>query len=236
MILRLDPDDPDAEGNEIEDLGNQHIQPIADALADQLAQVAASEATVSAITRVADNLPPNALREALEQLLAASAGRGVRVATDNLSTINIGVNWRLANEMARVWAQTYSYELVSYINSNSRQFIAEALADWVQSGAGLDDLIAQLGTRFDATRAQLIASTEATRAYAEGSFTTYEQAGFNRRPPEEDRPPAHPRCRCWVSLMEKDGGWHYVWLTAQDELVCPICGPKHLRSLGVARA
>lgn len=237
LILRLDPDDPDAEGNEIEAIANAHIEPIADALAEQLAAVAASEATVSGITRIADALPSQRLREALEALLTESSGRGVRVAADNLSTVNIGVNWRLVNEMARSWAQTYSYELVSYINSNSRQFIADSLAGWVQSGAPLSDLIDQLSVRFDSTRARLIGVTESTRAFASGTLATYESAGFAMRPPEDQIPPRHISCRCWISLRDNgDGTWDYVWLTAQDDRVCPLCGPRHLQSIGVAKA
>jgi len=43
------------------------------------------------------------------------------------------------------------------------------------------------------------------------------------------------RCRCWVWLAEPDPGrWDYGWITAQDELVCPICAPKHQTSIGFA--
>lgn len=175
------------------------------------------------------------LREALELLLRESAGRGVRVTAEKLSQIAIGVNWNLANEAAKTWAQQYSYGLVSRLTENSRRMLQEAVSRWIDSGAPLDDLIDSVSAIFGTVRGEMIAVTEATRAYAEGSFMTYEQAGFNHRPPEADRPPAHVRCRCWVSLMETDPGvWEYVWLTAQDELVCPICAPKHLTSIGFA--
>ncbi len=193
LLLQLDPDNPDEEAEEIARLARAHQQQLEDALQAQLAHISAGNNAFE-IQALADSLPESDLRLALETLLRESAGRGAIVTAEKLTQIAVGVNWQLANEMARIWANQYSYELVSYITSNSRQFIAAALADWVQSGAPLSDLIAQLGTRFDATRAELIASTEATRAYAEGSFTLYEQAGFNTRPPAGDRPPAHPRC------------------------------------------
>jgi hypothetical protein len=236
MILLPDPDDPESEGDAISDLANTHQSSIEDALRRQRAAVV-------------DNLDPERLndverliptedddlREALEVLLRDSVGRGVRVTFDKLESIDVGVNWRLANEAARTWAQQYSYSLVSLLNENSRRMLSDAVMRWIESGEPLDSLIDSLAPIFGQDRAAAIAVTEATRAYAEGSFTLYEQAGFNRRPPESERPPAHPRCRCWVSLMETDDGiWEYVWLTAQDELVCPICGPKHLRSIGFA--
>lgn len=234
MLLQLDPDDPDAEGEEIARLAQAQQQQIEAELQEQLAHIASGD-NAAQIQALADTLPEGDLRLALETLLRESAGRGAFITAQKLTQIGLGVNWHLANIEAAAWAQQYSYELVSYITSNSRQFIAEALADWVRSGAPLSDLIDHLGTRFDATRAELIASTEATRAYAEGSFTLYEQAGFNARPPEGDRPPDHPRCRCFVSLGEMaPGEWHYIWYTVTDERVCPRCAPKHLQSIGFA--
>lgn len=234
LLLQLDPDNPDEEADEIARLAATHQQQITDALQGQLAHIAAGDNAIQ-IQALANALPPDNLRLALQTLLWESAGRGAFLTAQKLTQIGLGVNWQLANEAARVWAQQYSYELVSFINSNSRQFISEALTAWIQSGAPLADLIDQLGTRFDAIRADLIATTEATRAYAEGSFTLYEQAGFNARPPEEDRPPDHPRCRCFVSLGEREPGmWYYIWYTANDERVCDRCAPKHLQPIGFA--
>lgn len=234
LILQLDPDDPDAEAAEIARLAAQNQAAIENALQAQLAQVATAEDALQ-LQRIADALPESDLRLALETLLRESAGRGVRVTADKLSQLALGVNWRLSNEAARVWAQNYSYELVSLLTENTRAMLADAIAAWVDSGEPLGTLIDGVASIFGAARAEAIAVTEATRAYAEGSFTLYEQAGFNTRPAEGDRPPAHPRCRCWVSLAEvKPGEWHYLWLTAQDELVCPVCAPRHLTSIGFA--
>jgi hypothetical protein len=236
MILMLDPDDPDEEGNEISRLARAGQPAIDAALQRQLDAVAAA-LDADNLNNVERLIPTDDddLREALERLLRESAGRGVRLTAQKLSQVSIGVNWNLANESARTWAQQYSYELVSRINENSRRMVQDAVSRWIVSGDPLDDLTATISAVFGPVRGEMIAVTEATRAYAEGSFTTYEQAGFNRRPPEADRPPAHVRCRCWISLMETDPGqWDYVWLTAVDELVCEICAPKHLTSIGFA--
>lgn len=193
LILQLDPDDPDAEAAEIARLAAQNQAAIENALRAQLAQVATAEDALQ-LQRIADALPESDLRLALETLLRESAGRGVRVTADKLSQLALGVNWRLSNEAARVWAQNYSYELVSLLTENTRAMLADAIAAWVDSGEPLGTLIDGVASIFGAARAEAIAVTEATRAYAEGSFTLYEQAGFNTRPAEGDRPPAHPRC------------------------------------------
>lgn len=236
MILQLVPDDPDAEGDELARLASAGQPAIDAALQRQLDAVTAG-LDPEALNNVERLIPTDAddLREALEILLRESAGRGVRVTLEKLGQVAIGVNWQLANEAARTWAQQYSYGLVSRLNENSRRMLQETVSRWIGSGAPLDDLIASVSAIFGPVRGEMIAVTEATRAYAEGSFTTYEQAGFNRRPPEANRPPAHVRCRCFVSLMETDPGqWDYVWLTAVDELVCPVCAPKHMTSIGFA--
>lgn len=236
MLLRLDPDDPDGESEIIERLAQQNRPPINAALRDQLSDVVAN-LDADALNNVERLLPTDDddLREALENLLRESAGRGVRVTAQKLGEIAAGVNWNLTNESARIWAQQYSYELVSRINDTTRRLLQDAVTEWIARGDPLDELIAELTPLFGPVRGNMIAVTEATRAYAEGSFTAYEQAGFNHRPPEENRPPAHVNCRCWVSLAETDDGiWEYVWLTAQDELTCPICAPKHLTSIGFA--
>lgn len=236
MILQLVPGDPDAEGDELARLASAGQPAIDAALQRQLDAVTAG-LDPEALNNVERLIPTDAddLREALEILLRESAGRGVRVTLEKLGQVAIGVNWQLANEAARTWAQQYSYGLVSRLNENSRRMLQETVSRWIGSGAPLDDLIASVSAIFGPVRGEMIAVTEATRAYAEGSFITYEQAGFNRRPPEANRPPAHVRCRCFVSLMETDPGqWDYVWLTAVDELVCPVCAPKHMTSIGFA--
>jgi len=236
MFLQLDPGNPDAEADIIARLADEYQGDVEASLRRTAQQVVARLDPV-ALENIEGLIPTEAddLREALERLLSASAGRGVRVVADKLNQIAIGVDWQLANEEARAWAAQYSYDLVRLLDDNSRAMLQRAVARWVESGEPLDALIDDVALIFGTERAKLIAVTEATRAYAEGSFATYEQAGFNRRPPEADRPPAHPGCRCWVSLSESDPGvWEYVWLTAVGERVCPICAPRHMTSIGFA--
>jgi SPP1 gp7 family putative phage head morphogenesis protein len=196
MILRLDPDDDDAEAQEIADLAGQHVDQIGTGLQAQLDHIAVANG-VGEIQRVLDTLPTSTLQEAVDALLQASAGRGVRMAADNMERVMFGVNWRLPNEMALGWARSASYDLVHGITETSRRVIQDALGDWVRDGGRMDDLIARLAPQFGPVRAELIAITESTNAYREGSRILYREVGVRR-----------------VQI-----------LTNRDDRVCDICRP-----------
>lgn len=196
MILRFDPDDDDAEAQEIERLAQQHQQQITSAVGAQLDHISVA-GTSSEVLRRLDTLPTQNLQEALDALLQASAGRGVRMAADNMGRVLFGVNWRLPNEMAMGWARSTSYELVHGITATSRQIIQDALGDWVRDGGRMGDLVARLAPQFGAVRSEMIAVTESTNAYREGSRLLYREVGVQR-----------------VQI-----------LTNRDDHVCDICRP-----------
>ncbi len=235
LILRLDPEDDEAEGNQIQRAADAAQPAIEDQLQAQARHIFEGDPDLDELRRRVAEIPEGGFRDALAQMLQETASLGVQATVSKLHGVGIGFNWQLANLRAAEWANTYSYELVHGINETSRRVIGDALAAWVESGEGLEALIAQLESTFGPVRAEMIAVTEATRAYSEGSFAGYEQAGLRRRPPEADRPPAHPRCRCWPGVQqEHDGSWSYVWFTARDEQVCAICGPRHETVIGDA--
>ena len=74
------------------------------------------------------------------------------------------------------------------------------MGNWVETGDPLDALIEALSPIFGPVRAEKIAQTETTRAYAEGSIQAYEASGV-------------------VEEIE--------WLTVGDAEAedCDICGP-----------
>lgn len=196
MVLRFDPDDDDAEAQEIDDIAQQHVDQIGAGLEAQLEAIAAA-GTSPEILQLLDTLPTQPLQGAVEALLQASAGRGVRMAADTLDRVMMGVNWRLPNEAAMAWARSYSYELVHGITETSRRLIADALGDWVRDGGSMNDLIARLSPQFGPVRAEMIAVTESTRAYGVGSRMQYRSAGIRK-----------------VKL-----------LTNRDDRVCDVCRP-----------
>lgn len=121
-----------------------------------------------------------------------------------MGTISIGVDMAVVNTMAIEWASSYAYDLVKGINDVTRKGIAEAVRLFYERGFSIDELQDDLSRYYNSVRARMIAVTETTRAGVEGERQIAEQ-------------------------IARDSGVQMipVWNTAADELVCPICGPRH---------
>lgn len=104
----------------------------------------------------------------------------------------ISLNLDQFNAAARDWAEAYSYELVTGITETTQKVLQGKVSGWIESGEPLDELIAGLEPVFGDYRAQMIAATEVTRAFAEGNLLSWRQSGV-------------------VSGK--------MWMTAEDELV-----------------
>lgn len=114
----------------------------------------------------------------------------------------IGVDWGLVNHRAYEWAHAYTYELVTGINATTEKYLQGAVSSWIQSGAPLGTLSDTIEGMFGEVRAKMIAVTEVTRAFAQGNIATWMESGV-------------------VSGQR--------WMTAEDDLVCDICGEEGLR-------
>lgn len=126
-----------------------------------------------------------------------------------------GADWDLINEAVLRWVLgatgggfgQYNSDggyvdsiTLALAQTNERQIRAQ-IAEWVQNNLTLQQLTDSLTrTVFSAQRAEMIAVTEITRAYVEGNRVAFRQSGV-------------------VSLIEVQ--------TANDERVCPVCGPRH---------
>lgn len=125
---------------------------------------------------------------------------------DAIAGAGLTSSWDLLHADALSWVvggaqfgDGYANETIRGLLSTSDAMVRTAIADWTLSGEPLPALVTRLeGTVFNRTRAELIAVTEVTRAYAEGSRLAWERGGV-------------------IKLMR--------WNTANDELVCPICEP-----------
>jgi len=99
------------------------------------------------------------------------------------------------------WIGRYRDEWLSRITETSRQYIADKIVDWLRSGDPLESLVKSLMEdqthMFDEIRARRIATTEVTRLYAMGNQAAWEESGYIAS---------------------------FRWNTAEDELVCKICG------------
>lgn len=119
-------------------------------------------------------------------------------AQNAISELGVGVDWQLVNKAVKKWASKYSGELVGGITDTTKDLLQKKLANWIESGQPLSVLIDDIEPMFNASRAEAIAVTEVTKAFAEGNVAS------------------------WKASDVVDGK---VWMTAQDELVCEICEP-----------
>lgn len=106
------------------------------------------------------------------------------------------INWALANEQVISWVGQHTANVVAQITQTNMGAFVEAFEPWHRSGAHLNDLITELTPAYGPQRADWIATTETTRAFAQGNAAAWRSSNA-------------------VEGME--------WMTAQDELVCPIC-------------
>ena len=164
------------------------------------------------------------LRAAIEGMLLRAIDLGVIGAE---ATLGVGIDWTLANIAARDWASQYSYQLVTGINDTTRRVLQKAVARRIETGMPLKELVKELSPYFGKRRASLLASTETTRAYATANLEAFRQNGTeyvrwntandelvcprcaplngviitlgNGFPGGFLHPPAHPRCRCWIT-------------------------------------
>ena len=153
------------------------------------------------------HLPQEFWDKEAEQLLAFLSPDLQAMAEEAaLATINgfpVGVDWTMINQEALNWAHTYSFDLVRKLNESSRLVLVNALETFVSTpGFTVGDIIERIAPSFGPVRAEMIAVTEVTRAYAQGQILASEQARA-------------------VGLNVQE-----VWQTNRDGLVCPICGPN----------
>lgn len=179
----------------------------------------------------------------LVKLIMAGMGAG-QEAINNGSAANpsrpvsakaLAVDWDLLAHEARDFARQYVFDLIRNVDGTTRQMVQEAVTKWLESGEGLDSLRTSLRAIFtDAARADLIAQTESTRAYAEGSLERYRRADVQKvkwntvrsgvckvcdelgaQEPQpisqgfkassgNAYPPNHPGCRCWLRPVVED--------------------------------
>jgi SPP1 gp7 family putative phage head morphogenesis protein len=84
--------------------------------------------------------------------------------------------------------------------------VQNSVARWYENGEHLDALTKDLKPIFGKRRARLIAMTETTHSAAQGTLRGYEASGV-------------------VKAM--------IWMTANDEKVCPYCGSLDGQTVGL---
>lgn len=156
-----------------------------------------------------DNVPADfwdkSGKELAQTLLPFSERVYLDAAERMLASVPIGVNWDLINTAASEWARGYTYDLIRGINETSRRAVQQAISAYFEQGLTIGDLRERLGRIYSPVRAEMIATTEVTRAASMGEQALAQE------------------------IANQGIQMTAVWQTNNDEMVCPICGPLHER-------
>jgi len=97
------------------------------------------------------------------------------------------------------WAREYVGDLITGIDDTTKERVRSTVANWIEAGEAFPELEKRMMDVFDSEwRARTVAVTETTRAFAYAREQTWSASRV---------------------IKKKQ------WQTANDELVCPICGP-----------
>ncbi len=137
--------------------------------------------------------------------LADSISAGLDIGADEVFSFGgqpeavLGEAWNIINRKAAAYANLYSYDLVKGIEQTTREFLQDKIPGWITGSDPLSTLINDPGmvAMFGEVRANMIATTEITRAFSQGNLMVWQNCD-------------------WVKGAR--------WMTAMDELVCEICG------------
>lgn len=145
------------------------------------------------------------IRKAVEPVLVYTF---ISQANSMMGFVGIGADWSHFNTVAAEWARTYTYDLVTGMQGTTRRALEDLLRNnipgYFEEGLTSKELAARLEQHFGAIRSEMIAVTETTRAAVEGE-------------------------RAYVEELVRETGRAMipVWLTSNDDRVCPICAPRN---------
>lgn len=122
--------------------------------------------------------------------------------------VGIGINLDRVNRRAVDWARLHTDNLLTEMWRARQREVADGVGTIIAQGYEEGLTIRQISERmerlYSPVRAEMIAITETTRAVVEGE-------------------------RAYVEMLMAETGIQMVpiWMTANDDLVCPICEPRN---------
>jgi hypothetical protein len=178
-----------------------------------------------------EDLQDDEFESELILILADAAKDGAKLAGEQAK---IAIDYTLTNKHASAWVQKYVSQFMRDLDKATLANINAAVQAFIETpGLTIGDAMAMMDLA-DPARAQMIATTEITRAYAQGNLNYGDelQAQFpdvavtktwNTNNDDRvcdicgdvdgdeieqdekfdngcDAPPAHPNCRCWISV------------------------------------
>ena len=140
--------------------------------------------------------------------------------------VGIGVDWDMINTNASSWSRNHTEGMLEDLFDKRYEHLNETIPRFYEEGWNLGQLQTDLEKWYSPVRAEMIAVTETTRAAVEGERAyaaqmekefgvamvgTWHTANDERVCPicspkhnqvitDGEYPPAHPRCRCWVTF------------------------------------
>ena len=158
-----------------------------------------------------DNIPPEEWMKHTDKLNGIISPTMAEVFRTRSSDIidNLGftdVDWGLVDTAASDWARSYGGQLVKGITSTTQTRVQQLTADYFEQQWTQGQLTEQLmaeNSAFSRKRAEMIARTEVTTAASEGTQETKRQ------------------------LAKQGVDMVTIHRTRNDEIVCPICGPRN---------
>ena len=148
----------------------------------------------------------NELKRIYEEETLKSLAIGYKRAQRELDKLHKSVSDLELLEIA--YFEEYGERLVIDIDNTTHRKIEEVLKEAMVEGLAIQEIVAQIAKLFDnfkGARARTIARTEVARASNYGYLEQMRQAGFKKK----------------------------KYITAQDELVCPICRPLNRKVVAI---
>lgn len=142
-----------------------------------------------------------------------------------MAEIGIGVDWDMVNTTASRWSRRHTEQMLQDLFNTRYEHLNEIIPRFYEEQWNLGQLRTDLERYYSPVRAEMIAVTETTRAAVEGERALVDalqkESGIAMIPiwqtsndervcpicgPKHGKPitdgkfpPAHPRCRCWVT-------------------------------------
>ena len=197
-VLQIDPGDFEAEHRARRALGDTNERRILSGLRAWLREIFPNNDTQVTFWEQRFASGEGRFRDVLSRVLQDSVDLGTNIALDQAETVGLGFDYTLVNTRARNWAEKHTDVLLRQLGTTTKDTVGNSIARWIENGEPMSALVRDLrNSGFSKRRAKLIASTETTRAAAEANAIAYKDMDVT----------------------------HWEWSTANDERVCPICGP-----------
>jgi hypothetical protein len=128
-----------------------------------------------------------------------------------LSQLPVTVDWDMVNEPVKALARARAASFGDEATATSQERTAARIADWIERGGTMKELIESVSEVWSGPRADVAAATEVTDLYSAGNLADQDCAQAAGDGPydlddDDHRPPLHPNCRCWVTPVVKKPG------------------------------